>query len=55
MATPAKRKIFVVDDNTYYAELVARSLANQGYEHVSIFDSGEACLAAIDKQPELIF
>jgi len=48
------RKIFVVDDNNYYAELVARKLLNDGFENVTLFESGEACLAAIDQQPSLI-
>jgi DNA-binding NtrC family response regulator len=54
MLTSKKSKIFVVDDNNYYAELVARSLANQGYENIFIFNSGGTCIADMDKQPDLI-
>jgi DNA-binding NtrC family response regulator len=48
------QKVFVVDDNLYYGELVARSLANHGFTDVSLFESGEACIEELHLQPALI-
>jgi DNA-binding NtrC family response regulator len=47
------KKIFVVDDDTMYATMLADHLTEQGYE-VETFATGEDCLASLDSEPGVI-
>jgi len=47
------KKIFVVDDDTMYATMLADHLTEQGFE-VETFATGEDCLASLDSEPGVI-
>jgi DNA-binding NtrC family response regulator len=47
------RLIFIVDDDPVINTLVLRNLTSEGYT-VEAFESGEECLGALDKRPDLI-
>lgn len=49
-----KRKLlFIVDDDSFINMLVVRKFTSEGYE-VEAFESGELCLRAIDRNPDLV-
>lgn len=48
-------KIYVVDDDLFSLNLYKQHLHNLGYENVSAFDNGVACLNALTGQPDIIF
>ena len=48
-----KKLIFVVDDDPLVNMLVVNSFTNEGY-HLESFESGEDCIKALDKNPDLI-
>jgi len=47
------KKIFIVDDDPFINMLVVKRFSSEGYV-VEAFESGEECLNAIDKEPDLI-
>jgi two-component system, OmpR family, response regulator len=49
----AQRLIFIVDDDPFINTLVIKILTSDGY-HVESFESGEDCLQALNKKPDLI-
>jgi two-component system, OmpR family, response regulator len=49
----AQRLIFIVDDDPFINTLVVKRLTSDGY-HVESFESGEDCLKALNKKPDLI-
>ena len=50
-----KSKIFLVDDNPFSLRLCQQQLLNLGYQDVSVFSEGIACLDKLHEQPEIIF
>ncbi len=48
-------KIFYVDDEPFTLRLSQGVLNNLDYTDVTIFDSGEACLAKINENPNIVF
>ena len=46
---------FIVDDDQDYADLVRYQLRKRGSHQIDYFASGEEAVAAIDKDPDLIF
>ena len=48
-----QKTIFVVDDDPFITNLVAKRLANEGYI-VEAFDFGEDCLESLKKNPDII-
>ena len=49
-----KSRIFVVDDDPLFAEMLSDHLKDELYAEVSSFPTGEACLAKINTKPDLI-
>lgn len=48
-----KKLIFVVDDDPFINKLVVKRFASDGYS-LEAFESGEDCLKALTKNPDLI-
>ncbi len=48
-------KIFVVDDELFYLNIFGRYIRNNGYDDVSIFQSGTECLNNLHRKPDVVF
>ena len=48
-----QRLLFVVDDDSFINMLVVKRFTSEGFK-VEVFESGEDCLKAINKNPDLI-
>jgi CheY-like chemotaxis protein len=48
-----KKLLFIVDDDPFINMLVVKRFNSEGY-HVEAFESGEDCLKAMNKNPDLI-
>jgi two-component system, OmpR family, response regulator len=48
-----QKRIFIVDDDSFINMLVVKRFSAEGYE-MEAFESGEACLTALNKNPDLI-
>ena len=46
--------IFVVEDSVVYKDLIVGHLQSKKFNRIKIFKSGEECLKAIEKKPDLI-
>jgi two-component system, NtrC family, response regulator AtoC len=46
-------RIFIIDDNDIYAKVLKKQIETKEYE-ISVFYSGQECLANLDKKPSLI-
>lgn len=46
-------KIFVVEDNTLYAQVIKKQLVDEGF-HVKVFHSGRDFLASLDEKPNIV-
>ena len=55
MINEKSKRIFIVDDDPYWNELLKGILHGLGYFNVLSFESGEACLEQLEHQPEIIF
>lgn len=55
MKTQQELKIFCVDDEPYTLNLSKGVLENMGYHNVSIFETGEDCLAHLTEDPDVVF
>ena len=47
-------KVYIVEDNPFYAELLATDLSNLGIETVEIFYSAEDCSANLNSSVDLV-
>ena len=47
-------KIFIVDDDPFYLNILKQTLSNLGYQNVSMFESGTACLQKLNEKPDVI-
>jgi len=47
--------IFIVDDDDGFTVLVKKELNRAGLNNVEVFLSGQECLTALDKKPDIIF
>ena len=45
--------IYIVDDDSFINKLIVKRFASEGF-NVEAFESGEKCLAALEKGPDLI-
>ncbi|MDH5476429.1 MAG: response regulator [Cyclobacteriaceae bacterium] len=50
----SKALIHIVDDDPLYGKAIKKILQVNKYDNVVLFQSGEACLEALDKKPKLI-
>ena len=48
-------KIFIVEDNQLYLNVIERYLLDLGCENIHKFTSGEACIDNLFLKPEIIF
>jgi DNA-binding NtrC family response regulator len=48
-------KIFIVDDDPYWIELLKELLHSIGYSNTTGFESGDECMKNINLQPDIIF
>lgn len=48
-----KKLIFIVDDDPFINKLIVRKFTSDSYT-VEAFESGEACLEALERNPDLI-
>lgn len=48
-------KIFVVDDDLFYLNILEQHIRNLGYNDVTKFNNGTICLDHINEQPDVIF
>jgi DNA-binding NtrC family response regulator len=55
MINEKSKRIFIVDDDPYWSELLKGILHSLGYFNVLSFESGEACLDQLGFEPEIIF
>jgi DNA-binding NtrC family response regulator len=55
MINEKSNRIFIVDDDPYWSELLKGILHSLGYYNVLCFESGEACLEGLEHQPGIIF
>ena len=55
MMTTTKLKIFLVDDEIFYLNILEQHIRNLGYEDISTFDNGYACLDNIQEIPDVVF
>lgn len=50
-----KKKIFIVEDNSFYAHILESILLKIGDFEIEKFESGQACINNAFKQPDIIF
>lgn len=55
METLQSFKIFLVDDDVFSLSLYEQQIRNIGYQDVTTFDNGTACLNSLTQQPDVIF
>lgn len=47
-------KIFIVEDNVFYSELVNNKLKEKGYTNTQLFHSGEDCVDNLYQNPAIV-
>lgn len=47
-------KIFIVDDDLFYLNILERHVSTLGYQKVTTYDNGTDCLNHLDKKPDII-
>lgn len=55
MKTNTELRIFVVEDDTNTLQIYQHHLESLGYQHVFLFEDGNACLNHMHEQPDVIF
>ena len=55
MKAQPTQKIFIVDDDPFWIELLKEILESLGYQNIHSYESGEDCIANINLQPDIIF
>ncbi len=48
-------KIYVVDDDVFHLNMMKQILVGAGYEDITIFENGVACLDNLHTKPDIIF
>jgi polysaccharide export outer membrane protein len=48
-------KIFLVDDDAFYLNLLKQHLSNLGCEQISVFENGTDCLNQLQDNPDVVF
>ncbi len=49
------KKIFIVDDNTYWREILKEMLSQLGYADIHLYSNGLECIQNLHSNPDLIF
>lgn len=55
MNTSLDKKIFIVDDDSFFANSLKRVLNNLGYKNIAIHPNGKRCIKYLSNNPEIIF
>lgn len=55
MQNPNPFKIFIVDDDAFFANMHEQYLLNLNYNNISCFSNGDDCLNNISQNPDVIF
>ncbi|MCJ8292198.1 MAG: response regulator [Crocinitomicaceae bacterium] len=50
----SKNKIFIVEDDQFYAEIIRNTLLNEGFTDLEVFESGSECISNLDHKPNII-
>lgn len=50
-----EQNIFIVDDDTFCLSLYEQYIRNLGFQKIKTFESGQACLDALNENPTIIF
>jgi DNA-binding NtrC family response regulator len=48
-------KVFIVEDNTFFANLLQEEISRNGHHDIQTFTSAESCLDELWKVPQVIF
>lgn len=54
MGKPDYTRIFIVEDDKFYAGILRHSLETRNYMNITIFSNGEECLKQLDQKPEIL-
>jgi len=55
MSQSMELKIFIVDDDPFYLEILKQITHNLGFESVTKYENGTACLNKLNEKPDVIF
>lgn len=55
MKTLLDKRVFIVDDDPFWQAALSQVLTDLGFKSISLFDSGEKCLAHLHLNPALVF
>ena len=55
MTTEKKIKIFLVDDEVMYLNMLNQHIRNLGYDDITLFDNGPECIDSLYENPDVIF
>lgn len=55
MNNPKVKKIFIVDDDPVWTELLSQLLTDLGYTNIMRFSSGEECINYLHIAPSIVF
>ena len=55
MSNLKELKVFIVDDEIYYLNILAQHIQNLGCHEVTLFTNGADCLAELPERPDVIF
>lgn len=55
METLQSPKIFLVDDDPFFAAMYEQYLINQGYTDVTVLNNGQDCVNRLIENPEIMF
>ncbi|MDI6403111.1 response regulator [Balneolaceae bacterium ANBcel3] len=50
-----KLKIFLVDDDPFFLNVMSETLNKIGLRDITMFESGKDCLKSLDEKPDIIF
>jgi DNA-binding NtrC family response regulator len=53
--TVLQKRIFIVDDDPFWAAMLAAMLQRMGYENIIMFESGTECVKNLHLNPALVF
>jgi DNA-binding NtrC family response regulator len=55
MKPQTNQRIFIVDDDPFWIELLREILESLGYTNIQGFENGDDCISNIKQHPDLIF
>lgn len=55
MESTKRLRIFLVDDDVFSLSLTEQHIRNLGYDGITSFETGGACLNSLEQKPDIIF